>query len=161
MSENSRRDILEELRICRKIISAGEELTPRLLVYSPNGNFLMMLPWENDETDRQESFHLAHLFMVWKAATGFILSIEIKGPNAIVSTRVTRDEVLGASQLIKRNPVKFSEPVWYGREEIDERIIGLLPAKTVQLSADDLKVIQDLENDVLPELTWFSSEDLE
>jgi hypothetical protein len=34
MSENSRRDILEELRICRKMISAGEELTPRLLVYS-------------------------------------------------------------------------------------------------------------------------------
>jgi hypothetical protein len=30
-----RRDILEELRISRKVIRGGEELTPRFLVYTP------------------------------------------------------------------------------------------------------------------------------
>ena len=99
--------------------------------------------------------------MVWKAATGFILISETKSPDALTATLVTRDKVVGASQLITRNPVKFAQPVWYGPENVSNEIIELLPPKTVQLNADDLKIIQDFEDGIVPELTSFKSEDLE
>jgi hypothetical protein len=71
---NTRRDILEELRISRKIVARGMEVTPHFLVYSPTGNHTLMLPLPDAEEERLAHFRLARLFMVWKAATGFILS---------------------------------------------------------------------------------------
>ena len=156
---NTRRDILEELRISRKIVARGMEVTPRLVVYSPTGSHILMLPLPDNEEERRAHFRLAHLFMVWKAATGFILSVELKISGAITATLVTRDEVIGASQLITRDPVKFAEPVWFGREELGEEIIDLLPAKFVQLSADEMVIIGEFENGTVPELTWFRPKD--
>ena len=106
-------------------------MTPRLVVYSPTGSHILMLPLPDNEEERRAHFRLAHLFMVWKAATGFILSVELKISGAITATLVTRDEVIGASQLITRDPVKFAEPVWFGREELGEEIIPP-PAREVR-----------------------------
>jgi hypothetical protein len=71
---NTRRDILEELRISRKVVARGMEVTPHFLVYSPTGNHTLTLPLPDAEEERLAHFRLARLFMVWKAATGFILS---------------------------------------------------------------------------------------
>ena len=158
---NTRRDILEELRISRRVVSTGMGVVPRLLVYSPTGSHPVMLPMAKDENERRRAFQLARLFMVWKAATGFILLGETKVPDAVTATLVTRDEVTGASQLISRDPVKFAEPVWYGRDRVDEEIIDLLPAKFVQLSDDELRIIEAFENGTVPELTWFKPDDPE
>jgi hypothetical protein len=136
-------------------------VVPRLLVYSPTGNHPVMLPLAKDENERRRAFQLARLFMVWKAAAGFILLGETKVPDAVTATLVTRNEVTAASQLISRNPVKFAEPVWYGRDRVDEEIIDLLPAKFVQLSADELRIIDAFENGTVPELTWFKPDDPE
>ena len=40
---NTRRAILEELRISRRVICTGDELTPRLYVYSPSGIYLVLI----------------------------------------------------------------------------------------------------------------------
>ena len=74
---------------------------------------------------------------------------------------MTRDEVTGVSQLISRDPVKFADPVCYGREDVEEDIIDLLPAKSVQLTADEMLIIGEFENGTVSELTWFRPEDLE
>ena len=55
--------------------------------------------------------------------------------------------------------LKFAEPVWFGREELGEEIIDLLPAKFVQLSADEMVMIGGFENGTVPELTSFGPED--
>ena len=53
-SMNACRDILEELRINRKVVATGMVVTPRLVVYSPTGNHTVMLPLPDDETDHRE-----------------------------------------------------------------------------------------------------------
>ena len=75
---NTRRAILEELRISRRVICTGDELTPRLYVYSPSGIYLALIPLPENEDKRRDLLWHARLFMVWKAVTGFILSTEIK-----------------------------------------------------------------------------------
>jgi hypothetical protein len=95
--------------------------------------------------------------MVWKATTGFILSTELKIRDAIAARLVTRDEVMGASQRITRDPMEFAEPIWFGREEVEEELIDLLPSKSVELTADDLRIIRDFESGRVPELTWFKA----
>jgi hypothetical protein len=109
---NTRRDILEELRTSRRTIASGLEVTPRFVVYSPSGNHIVVISLPDDEDGRRAHLRLARLFMVWKAATDFILISETKSPDALTATLVTRDEVMSASQLISRDPVKFAEPVW-------------------------------------------------
>ena len=104
---NTRRAILEELRISRKIVARGMEVTPRFVVYSPIGTHTLMLPLPDEESERMAHFRLARLFMIWKAVSGFILSTELKIPDAITATLVTRDEVTGASQLLSRVSYKF------------------------------------------------------
>lgn len=156
---NTRRDILEELRTSRRTIASGLEVTPRFVVYSPTGNHVVVMPLPAEEDGRRARLRLARLFMVWKAATGFILSGETKSPDAITATLVTRDEVTGASQLISRDPVKFAEPVWYGREDVTEEIIDLLPAKSVELSADEMLIMQGFEDGLEPDLTSFKPKD--
>jgi hypothetical protein len=156
---NTRRDILEELRTSRRTIASGLEVTPRFVVYSPSGNHIVVISLPDDEDGRRAHLRLARLFMVWKAATGFILICETKSPDALTATLVTRDEVMSASQLISRDPVKFAEPVWYGREGVDEEIIDLLPAKSVQLSADEMLIIQGFEDGLEPDLTSFKPKD--
>ena len=153
---NTRRAILEELRISRRVICTGDELTPRLYVYSPSGIYLVLIPLPENEDKRRDLLWHARLFMVWKAVTGFILSTEIKIPDAITATLVTRDEV--TEQLISRDPVKFAEPVWFGREDVEQAIIDLLPAKSVQLTADELLIIGKFQNGTVPEL-WFKPRD--
>ena len=155
---NTRRDILEELRTSRRTIASGLEVTPRFVVYSPSGNHIVVISLPDDEDGRRAHLRLARLFMVWKAATGFILISETKSPDALTATLVTRDEVISASQLISRDPVKFAEPVWYGREGVDEEIIDLLPAKSVQLTAEELLIIGKFQNGTVPEL-WFKPRD--
>jgi hypothetical protein len=156
---NTRRAILEELRISRKIVARGMEVTPRFVVYSPIGTHTLMLPLPDDESERVARFRLARLFMIWKAVSGFILSTELKIPDAITATLVTRDEVTGASQLLSRDPVNFAEPVWFGREDVEKAIIDLLPAKSVQLTADELLIIGKFQNGTVPELRFKPRDD--
>ena len=158
---NTRRDILDELDVSRKVIRSGEKMMPRFYVYSPNGIYLAVMPSPKDAVMRRECFRRARLFMVWKAATGFIFSGELKIPDAISATLVTRDEVTGASQLLSRDPINFAEPVWFGREDVEKAIIDLLPAKSVQLTADEMLIIGEFENGTVSELTWFRPEDLD
>ena len=111
-SLNTRRDILEELRISRKIVARGMEVTPRLVVYSPTGTHTLILPLPDDENERLAHFRVARLFMVWTAATGFILSTELKIPDAITATLVTRDEVTGTTYLPRSCEICGARLVW-------------------------------------------------
>jgi hypothetical protein len=61
---NTQRDILDELSVSRKVVVAGEEVTPRFLVYTPSGNHLMLMPLPSDLGERLESFRLARLYGV-------------------------------------------------------------------------------------------------
>ena len=54
------------------------EVTLRLVVYSPTGTHTLMLPLPDGEEEHVAHFRLAPRFTVWKAATGFILSTELK-----------------------------------------------------------------------------------
>lgn len=156
---NTRSAILEELRVSRKVIAVGQEIMPRFLIYAPTGNHTIRLPLPDEPQARAAQFRLARLFMVWRAATGFILSSETKIPDTVTATLVSRTEVIGAAQLITREPLTFGEPTWYGREALGDEIVNLLPAKSVRLSAADLETIRDFETNRVSGLTGFDLDD--
>jgi hypothetical protein len=137
--------ILEELRISRKEIAAGQRVTPRFLIYTPSGNHTALMPPDDERGPPSALFKAIWLFMVWKAATGFILSTETETPDVVTATLVTRRGGKGAHQIITREPLGFSEPVWYGRQQLGNEIFALLPPATVQLGEADAATIRDWE----------------
>ena len=149
--------IFEELRISRKVIRAGEEVTLRFVVFAPTARYIIMalLPLG---IDRSELFYLARLFLVWKAATGFILSGELMDPDSLVSVYVSREEAYGARQAITRESPMFTEPLWYGRDEVADEILNVMPPKTLKLTAFDMETINDFEDGHVKDLTWFETD---
>ena len=79
--------------------------------------------------------------MVWKAVTGFVQSTELIEPNAIASIAVSRDGVSGALRRITRNPIAFGEIEWFGRENVGDEIVALLPPRTLVLTEHDVLFI--------------------
>lgn len=157
---NPREDILKELQISRKSIAAGQKVIPRFLIYTPAGKHTVMMPLPDDPGLLPTLFRIVWLFMAWQAATGFILSIETGVPDSVTATLVSRGEVAGATQNITRGPLKFDEPVWYGREQLDCEVMKLLPPRSVQLTTADLATIQDfLEANPAPGVTWSKPRD--
>ncbi len=144
--------ILEELRISRKEIAAGQKVTPRFLIYTPTGNHTALMPLDDETGPRSALFKVIWLFMVWKAATGFILSIENEIPDVVTATLVARRGGMGAHQIITREPLDFSEPVWYGRQQLGAEIFALLPPASVELSGTDMATIEDWEANGIPKL---------
>jgi hypothetical protein len=151
-----RKAILDELRASRKIVRGGHEVTPRFIVYTPTGRFMVIAPLPADEDARKELFRVLRLFLVWKAATAFILSGELNHPDAITSVFVSRDDSFGARQDITREPLTYSDPIWYGRDDVVEDIVDVMPAKAIAMTAFVLVVMMDFEKGEMSELTWFA-----
>jgi hypothetical protein len=145
-----RKDILSALSISREIVRSGHDVTPRLELFTPTGNHLLMMPLPDDEDDRAACFHLARLIMIWQAVHGFILSSELKKPDALSVLLVTRDQVVGTIQRIERIPLSFGEVQWLDRGGAAGELSALLPPKTLQLSQADADVIESFD-DQLPE----------
>jgi hypothetical protein len=156
---NSSRLILEELRVSRRVITSGNQVTPRLTVQSPSGTFVVMTPLPRDHPTRVRIFNYARLFMVWKAATSFVLSAELGAPDAVTSVFVSRYEVYGAVQAISRDPLTFADLRWTMREEVAEDILALLPPKILQIGDDDARILKKFEDGTVSELAWMKPDD--
>lgn len=145
--------ILEELCISRKAIDAGEKVIPRFHIQTPTGNYTVLMPPDDDTGPRSALFKPIWLFMVWKEATGFILSLETEIPHVLTAIFVSRRGAIGAQQFITRAPLSFSEPKWLGGEALGKEIIALLPPASVPLSEADMATILDWEANGLLALT--------
>ena len=141
-----------ELRRSVKIIKGGEEITPRFRVFAHDGDYVVFNPLPEDITIRHARMDLVRRYMVWKQATGFIVSGESIEPDAVTALAVWRDagsnktRAQGLFQMITRNgPHKPTfTPEQQAGEEMAGDMLALLPKFEERLSQDELIELENL-----------------
>jgi len=147
--------IFEELAFSQRIVRDGHEVVPRFRVLAPDGDHTVMVQLPDDLVARMECMQVVRTFMIRKAATGFIHSSELITPDAITACAVTRDDVTGGPQCIRRKPLSFGEIEWFGRESVGDEVIQLLPPRTMTLDRHDREFIERaFEHGTVPGITW-------
>ena len=125
--------ILEELAFSQRVVREGHEVVPRFRILAPDGEHTVMVQLPDDLSERVERMRVVRAFMIWKAATGFVHSSELITPDAITACAVTREDVTGGLQRIRRKPLGFEEVEWFGRESIGDDVLQLLPPRVMTL----------------------------
>ena len=141
----------DELAASERIVRARAEVMPRWRIITPEGEFVVMTQMGDDMADRAQRLALMSGFMAWKAATGFVFSVETwlggagthqddgrRQGEAIVSFAVTQDGTHGAMREIRRDPLRFGPPQWLGPEHADPMVLDLLPGKAAAIDAPTL-----------------------
>ena len=147
--------VLEELEFSERVVRGGHEVVPRFRIIAPDGEHTVLLPLPDETAARVERFAMVRAFMIWKAASGFVKSTELIAPDAITTITVTRDEVRGALRRIIRSPIGFAEPEWFGRETVSDEILSLLPSRSLALSENDMRFIdQAFVLGAIPGIHW-------
>jgi hypothetical protein len=114
-----------------------------------------MVRLPDDANERTIRMTAASSFMIWKAASGFLLATGLFEPDALSVIAVTRTDIIGALQRIQRAPISFGEPEWFGRENVDDEILDLLPPKALAVTHEELASIKHaFEVGNMPGITW-------
>lgn len=75
--------------------------------------------------------------MAWKMATGFVLSGELRDPDAITAFAVARDVRQGMMRLISRGPpISFGEITELDESDIEDGLMALLPRGETTMTAE-------------------------
>jgi len=126
-----------------QIVCDGHEVIPRFRIFAPSGQFVILMQMSDDASERQRRIRLVGLFMAWKMATGFVLSGELRDPDAITSYAVSRHEQVGLLRHIERGPpISFGETTALDESHIEDGLIVLLPRGTTTMTAE---LIAELE----------------
>jgi hypothetical protein len=150
-----RKAILDELAVSRTIVSDGHEVVLRFTVSAPGGPYVVWVQLPDDEAGRAKQLLAVRGFMIWKAASGFTLANELIKPDTISVVAVTRSEVAGALQRIHRLPARFDNPEWFGRENVGDEVIDLLPPRQLTITLEQLEFMrQAFEEGNVPGITW-------
>jgi len=143
--ESELRDVvLAELKVSASVVLGGAEVTPRLRVIAPEGQWTILAPLPDDMVERQRRLQLLHRFMAWKSATAFVLSTELMEPTFIVSTAVWRDGALAAGRPYITRPLTVGPVEWLPRNLIGDEIPVLLPRGRSVLDADAVKELEQV-----------------
>ncbi len=146
--------ILEELSLSQTIVRTGEEVVPRFRILAPEGEFSIFLPLPNETTLRLDRLDLIRHVMIWKLATGFVHASELVEPDAIVVLAVTRKDIAGGLQRIRRKPVSFGETEWFGRAAVGDELLALLPSPVETLSEEECRFVERALAGDLPGIRW-------
>jgi hypothetical protein len=150
-----RKAVLEELAVSRDIIRDGSEVVPRFTIFAPDGPHVIMVQLSDKEAERRKRFEIVKLFMIWKAASGFMMATEVVQPDAIAVTAVTRTEVIGAYQRITRSPLSFAHPEWLDRDDVGEELVSLLPPKVLSVTMMEMAAMREaFEEGSVPGISW-------
>ena len=141
--------MVEQLSIARCILEGpDEQLVPSWRISTPEGNFSIYTPFDEDDAEQRErALLLISRFMLWKMATSYVLTAETwlgaeetrEGDEAILVIGVSRQERLGLLQRIEeRDPLRLGPPEWLQEEQIDEIYFDLLPGKASEITVEEI-----------------------
>lgn len=142
MEESLRAIVVAELKLSASVVLGGAEVTPRLRVISPEGQWTILAPLPDDMAERQRRLQLLHRFMAWKSATAFVLSTELMEPTFIVSTAVWREAAIAAGRPYITKPLTVGPVEWLPRNLIGDQIPALLPHVRTVLDAEAVNELQ-------------------
>ena len=111
-------------------------VAPRFTVFAPDGAHSAMVELPDGEQERSKQLSAIRGFMIFKAAHGFLLA------DVISVIAVRRSEVIGALKHINRDPLSFGKTEWFGRENVDDAVIDLLPPKSLSITHGELAEIE-------------------
>ncbi len=86
--------LADEFQMSARVRAQGEEV-PRFRIFTPDGDYLILVQMLDDPADRERRLHLVAGFMAWKMASAFIVSGENTDPAGIFSL-VSRPRALRA-----------------------------------------------------------------
>ena len=154
-----RSHILTELALSERIIRKGMGVAPRFTVFAPDAAHTAMVELPDGEQERSKQLSAIRGFMIFKAAHGFLLASEIIDPDVISVIAVRRSEVIGALKHINRDPLSFGKTEWFGRENVDDAVINLLPPKSLSITHGELAEIElAYGKGKVPGITWLSGD---
>jgi hypothetical protein len=132
-----RRVLREELAMSEAIMRDGYDVIPRFRIFTPEGQFVILLPVCDDAEDRGRRTRHIERFMAWKMATSFVVSGEAHRSDRITSFAVTRAECYGRARPIEgRTPLALGPLRRLGATDVQPELLGLLPHKETILSAE-------------------------
>lgn len=125
--------VLDELHLSTSVVLSGEELVPRFRVICPTETWTVFVPLPDDIGERQRRMQLLYAFMAWKAATAFVMSSELKAPEALISAAVGKDSVLCAYRPLTRTHNSVGPVEWLSGDAVGDEVVALLPRGRVEL----------------------------
>jgi hypothetical protein len=133
MSDLMRDTLVSELELSVRIRQGGCPVVPRFRIASGDGNFVLFAPRRRSLRDQQKSERFVKGFMLWTLARWFVLSLERKECDRVVSFLVARDRRLGVMCSPAGGSLKSSCLEWLDEPEIDTDIVRLLPQRSARL----------------------------
>jgi hypothetical protein len=147
--------ILAELDLSQRIIRSHFEVVPRFTIFAPDGAHTATVELPDDPAERNKRLLAVRSYMILKAAHSFVLADEIIEPDAISVIAVTRSDVVGALQLIHRKPFRFEAPEWFGRDNVSDEVLALLPPRHLTVTLEELDLMrQAFETQNVAGITW-------
>ena len=132
-----------ELSFSVGVILSREEVVPRFRIEVAGGDpYMLFVPLPDDIEQRQWRMSLVSAFMAWKGAHAFVMSSELKEPDAAVSVAVSRSGVLAGLRMIVRRPLSVGPVQWLDRDQVGDEVPALLPPKAAIVSA---AMVSDLQ----------------
>jgi hypothetical protein len=104
----------------------------------------MFVQLPDDAKERDYRMRLVQSYMKVKLARSFVMASELVDPDASMAVGVSRDQVLGAIQIINRDPLGFGPVEWLSREQLGDDVPGLLPARTENVDAAEVAEVERL-----------------
>ena len=151
---------MTEFALSQRIVRKGIEVVPRFTVFAPDGTHSAMVQLPDDPIGRLNQLQVMRNFMIWKAAHAFVLANELFEPDAISVVAVARSDVIGALQRVHRDPVRFDPLEWFGRENVGDEVIDLLPPRELAVTHEDLSFMrQAFEAGSVAGITWLRNRD--
>jgi len=128
--------ILEELEVLKLVVQSGEEIIPLWRIMTPTDSYGVFTIMRPDRAHRMGLLGMMKTMMIWRKAYGFVLSAEMKTPDAITSTALKQDGsvLIGYQAIESRDPVKFAPVQWLGREHLDPILGDLIPSPNDSLT---------------------------
>ena len=140
--------MIDQMGTARRTLENGQPLVPTWQIATPEGRYQLVTEFDSSRPElRERVMRLVSRFMAWKLATSFVLTAEVwfgpefkhGGEEAILSVGVSRHERTALVQRIrKRDPLTFTSPEWLQADQIDEAYTALLPAKTSEITAEEI-----------------------
>lgn len=134
-------------RAARLIIKIQDEIDWQFRIATREGDYHLAVTMPDDEADRAVMLGRVALFIAWKGALAFTLSVETSNPDAVYAVGVSRNERHNCLAHITRTPrpwtaANFSGVEWLPSETISPALLRLLSARPRPLRPKDISGLQ-------------------
>ena len=135
--------LIDEMAMSEGIVRDGNEVVPRLRIFTPEGQFVIFVQLPDDARERDRLMKLVARFMAWKMAIAFVLSAEMRSPDAITSFAVTRSERHGIMRRINRGAaISFADTEELDAQTAGDDLLSLLPGRKSAITFEQQRELE-------------------